>query len=165
MKKHGISWVVVGVTVCVVIGASGIFSFLLKQNNVLGDTTDSTDVFVKELFVPLGTGTNVTTDWTDVKGAAVSIDSRLYPTVKKVIFEVSVSVPAGNQTASIRLYNATDKHPVWYSEMTLVSAGPELLVSSPISLDWGNKSYQVQMKSQLGGLTDLLQARVHIILQ
>jgi len=42
-------------------------------------------------------------------------------------------------------------------------AGPELLTSQAVALDSGNKLYQVQMKSQLGITTNLLQSRVHII--
>lgn len=141
--------------------------FLQTKPTVLG-TTDTTVTSVsttnnKELYVPLGAGTNTTTDWTDVKGAAAYIDSRLYGKIKKATFEASIGVPSGNQTAYVRLYNATDKHPVWYSEMSMSGAGPELLISSGITLDSGNKLYQVQMKSQLGVVTNLHQARVHII--
>ena len=165
VKKRGISWIIVGSTICVIVVISGLCSFFLKQHNVLGDTTVAASSSVKELFVPFGTGMNTSTDWVDVKGVAASVDSRLYGTTKRIVFEATVSVPAGNQTASVRLYNATDKHPVWYSDLTLSDAGPVLLISSPITLDWGNKLYQVQMKSQLGGVTNLLQARMHIILQ
>jgi hypothetical protein len=143
--------------------------FLQTKPNVLGTTSTAsssagiTNSTNKELYVPLGTGINTTTDWTDVKGAAAYIDTKLYGKLKKVTFEASVGVPSGNQTAYVRLYNATDKHPVWYSEMTLSGSGPELLTSLAIMLDSGNKLYQVQMKSQLGATTNLLQARVHII--
>jgi hypothetical protein len=47
--------------------------------------------------------------------------------------------------------------------MTMSGAGPELFISSGVTLDSGNKLYQVQMKSQLGATTNLLQARVHIV--
>jgi hypothetical protein len=136
----------------------GFFEYKQKTANVLGvfDTTSG-----NELYVPLGTGMNAGVDWTDVKGAAAYIDSRLYGNIKKVAFEASMSVPSGN--ASVRLYNATDKHPVWYSEMTLVGSGPDLLISPSITLDNGNKLYQVQVKSQLGGVVNLLQSRVHVI--
>jgi len=142
-----------------------IFVFLFKKatNNVLG-TSDTASTFAKELYVPLGTGVNVTTDWVDVKGAAAYVNTSSYGTLKKVTFEASIGVPTGNQTAYVRLYNATDKHPVWYSEMTMAGVGPELLISSPITLDGGNKLYQVQMKSQLGATTNLLQSRIHILL-
>ena len=137
--------------------------FSQTKPNVLGTTdTVATVNTVKEFYVPLGTGTVGSTDWTDVKGAAAHIDTKLYGKFKKVTFEASISVPSG--TASVRLFNATDKHPVWYSEMTLSNAGPELLTSSGITLDGGNKLYQVQMKSQLGATTNLLQSRVHTII-
>ena len=146
-----------------------VLAFLLFQQirpAVLGTTdtaTTSVSVTNKELYVPLGTGINNSTDWTDVKGASAYIDTRLYGKIKTVKFEASLSVPSGNQTVYVRLFNATDKHPVWYSEMTMSGAGPELFTSSGVTLDSGNKLYQVQMKSQLGATTNLLQARVHII--
>ncbi len=149
-----------------VFGLIALMFLLVRQTdrNVLGTTdTVATTSYVKELYVPLGTGTNITTDWTDVKGAAVYIDTKLYGKFKKVTFEASLSVPSGSQTTYVRLYNATDKHPVWYSEMSMSGAGPELLTSSAVTLDSGNKLYQVQMKSQLGSTTNLLQGRVHII--
>lgn len=147
-----------------VFGLIALMFLLVRQTdrNVLG-TTDVIATPMKEVYVPLGTGTNTTTDWTDVKGAAAYIDTRLYGKFKKVTFEASLSIPSGNQTVYVRLYNATDKHPVWYSEMSMSGAGPELLTSSAVTLDSGNKLYQVQMKSQLGAPTNLLQGRVHII--
>jgi len=139
--------------------------FTQAKSNVLG-TTDTATTSVsptnKELYIPLGTGTNITKEWTDVKGAAVYIDTRLYSKMKKVTFEVSVGIPSGSQIVHVRLYNATDNHPVWYSEMSMSGSGPELLTSSGITLDNGNKLYQVQMKSQLGVSTNLLQSRIHI---
>ena len=144
--------------------------FAQSKPNVLGTTTtastsasaaNSITSVNKELYVPLGTGTNTTTDWADVKGAAAFIDTKLYGKLKKVTFEASLSGSSGN--AYVRLFNATDKHPVWYSEMSMSGAGPEPLTSSGITLDSGNKLYQVQMKSQLGSTTNLLQGRVHII--
>jgi len=134
--------------------------FRQTKPNVLG-TTDTITTSVKELYVPLGTGANTTTDWSDIKGAAAYIDTKLYGKMKKVTFEASIGGSSG--TVYVRLYNATDKHPVWYSEMSMSGAGPELLTSSGITLDSGNKLYQVQMKSQLGATTNLFQARIHII--
>ena len=127
-------------------------------------TSDTAVSSLKEAYIPLGTGVNNATDWVDVKGAAAYVNTGSYGAMKKVTFEASIGVPSGNQTAYVRLYNATDKHPVWYSEMTMAGAGPELLTSTPITLDSGNKLYQVQMKSQLGAASNLLQARVHILL-
>lgn len=132
---------------------------IARINQIAGKTTTTS---VKEYFVPLGSGTNSTDDWTDVAGASAYIDTTAYGKMKKVTFEATVSQPVSSQKVWVRLYNATDKHPVWYSEMSTDNAGPLLLTSSPMSLDTGNKLYQVQMKTQLKGVTNLTQSRVHI---
>lgn len=117
----------------------------------------------KENYVPLGSGTNATDGWTDVAGASASVDTAGYGKIKQVTFEATVAIPAGSQRVWVRLFNATDKHPVWFSELTTDNAAPQLLTSSPISLDPGNKIYQVQMKTQLKALTTLVQSRLRII--
>lgn len=118
--------------------------------------------FESEFIITLGSGTNTTDDWVDVVGAGSFIDSTKYGSIKKVVFEATVQIPNGNQTSYVRLYNATDKHPVWSSEMSLEGSEAKLLISQPITLDSGNKLYQVQMKSQLKDKTNLLQSRVRI---
>ena len=80
-----------------------------------------------------------------------------------MVFEVSLYTPTGNQTAYARLYNVTDKHPVWYSEVSIEGGTPQTKISNNIILDTGNKLYQVQMKTQLQARTNLENARVHII--
>ncbi len=163
-KKTSISFTIPFLLLTFLIaGFVGFFIYKQTAVNVLG-TSDTVTAFLKETYIPLGTGVNTTTDWVDVKGAAAYVNAGSYGAIKKVTFEASIGVPSGNQTAYVRLYNATDKHPVWYSEMTMAGAGPELLISSPVTLDSGNKLYQVQMKSQLGVATNLLQARLHILL-
>lgn len=117
----------------------------------------------KEYFVPLGAGINSTDDWADVPGAQVSINTSQYNKINTVTFEATLQIPNGNQKIWARLFNSTDKHPVWYSEVTTESAGPILLNSSPITLDQGNKTYQVQMKTQLKSPANLLQSRIHIV--
>ncbi len=139
--------------------ASACPSACLSAINKLTGTAGST---AKEYFVPLGTGTNVTDEWTDVAGASAYVDTAQYPKIKKVVFEATVSVPTGNQTAYARLFNATDKHPVWFSDVSMDTTGPILLTSSPITLDKGSKLYQVQMKTQLKFTANLSQSRIHI---
>jgi len=132
---------------------------IARINQVAGRTSTTG---VKEYFVPLGSGTNATDEWTDVAGASALVDTTAYGKLKKVTFEATVSQPVSSQKIWVRLYNATDKHPVWYSEVTTDNAGPILLTSAAITLDTGNKLYQVQMKTQLKGLTNLTQSRIHI---
>ncbi|MCX6791578.1 MAG: hypothetical protein NT149_00895 [Candidatus Gottesmanbacteria bacterium] len=131
----------------------------LTAINKLAGTTTAT---AKEYFVPLGTGTNTTSDWADVTGASATVDSAQYPRIKKVIFEATVAVPTGNQVAYVRLFNKTDGHPVWFSEMSMNTTGPTLLTSQSVTLDKGSKLYQVQMKTQLQSPATLNQSRIHI---
>ncbi len=135
-------------------------SCVARINQIAGKSTASTSV--KEYYVPLGSGTNANDDWTDVAGASAYVDTRAYGKLKKVTFEATVAQPTSSQKAWIRLFNSTDKHPVWYSEVSTENAGPVTLISSPITLDAGDKLYQVQMKSQLKGLLNLTQSRIHI---
>ncbi len=142
-----------------------LFSFFMggkilnEVPSVLGTSVTS----VKEHFVPIGAGTNTSTDWTDVAGARVTVDTANYGTIKKAYFEASLYCLTGNQDVSVRLYNVTDAHPVWYSEQSMSGAGPTLLTSPTLTLSSGSKAYQVQMKSQLGYPAELKFARLHII--
>jgi len=122
-----------------------------------------TSSFVKEFFVPFGSGSNSSDDWQDIGGLKATLDPANYGSIKTVIFEATVRIPTGNETAYVRLYNATDKHPVWFSEVSLEGGTPQLLVSKPITLDSGNKTYQVQMKTSLKYPAFLDQSRLHII--
>lgn len=117
---------------------------------------------VKEFFIPFGSGSNNTEDWADISGIQVYVDSTQYGRIKSVTFEASMRIPTGNESAYVRLFNATDKHPVWFSEVSLEGGTPQLLISKPITLDTGNKLYQVQMKTSLKYQAILDQARLHI---
>jgi hypothetical protein len=120
---------------------------------------------IKEFYISFGSGTNSSGDWEDVGGLKTSIDSSNFPSIKSAVFEASVSIPTGNQTAYARLFNETDKHPVWYSDVSLDGGIPQLLVSKPITLDSGNKTYKIQMKTSLKYQAVLNQARIHIIVK
>lgn len=118
---------------------------------------------VKEFFVPFGTGSNSTDDWQDIGGLRATLNPANYGSIKSVVFEASVRIPTGNEIAYVRLYNVTDKHPVWFSDVSLDGGTAQLLISKPITLDLGNKTYQVQMKTSLKYPAFLDQSRLHII--
>lgn len=133
---------------------------IAKINQMAGKTVSAGTA--KEYYVPLGSGTNATDDWVDVAGASANIDTTSYGKIKQVTFEATIST-VGSQKMWVRLFNATDKHPVWYSEVSTEKSGPVLLTSSPVTLDSGNKLYQVQMKTQLKAPSTLVQSRVRIV--
>ncbi|HUD44303.1 MAG TPA: hypothetical protein VMR41_02040 [Patescibacteria group bacterium] len=120
---------------------------------------------IKDYYIPMGTGSVQSGDWSDVPGAAATIDFGQYSNVKQILFEASIYIPSANETASVRLYNETDNHPVWYSNMTTSGSATNYLVSQPITYDSGAKLYQVQMLTQLQYTANLVQSRIHVILK
>ncbi|HVT00713.1 MAG TPA: hypothetical protein VHE53_00590 [Patescibacteria group bacterium] len=119
-----------------------------------------------EYFVPLGSGVINSTSWQTVAGMQAYIDSSAYSNIGTVTFEISISIPSGNETANFQLYDQTQNHPVWNSEVTFTGGGtPQLLISAPITLDPGNNLYVVQAQTQLPFPAYITQARVHIITQ
>lgn len=121
---------------------------------------------VSEYFVPLGSGVINSTSWQTVSGLQAYIDGSAYGNIGTTTFEISISIPSGNETANFQLYNATANHPVWNSNVTFTGGGsPQLLISSPINLDSGNNLYVVQAQTQLQFPAYITQARVHIVTQ
>lgn len=119
---------------------------------------------VKDFMISLGSGTGQSSDWTDVPGVGATINSGNYGEIKNVFFEASLVLPTANDIVSLRLYNVTDKHPVWYSQIDSNGELTEFLSSQQIKLDSGNKFYKVQMKTLLNDQpVNLVQSRIHII--
>lgn len=120
---------------------------------------------VKEYFVPLGSGSTQSGDWVDIAGMSATIDSANYSRIKSVTFQISLRIPTANGTVYARLFNKTDQHPVWYSEVS--SEGPVSVTkqASNITLDSGSKVYQVQMKNSLKYESIADSAQIKITLQ
>lgn len=118
---------------------------------------------VKEYYVPFGSGSGSSLDWQDISGLQASVDNTSYPNIKSIVFEVSLHIPTGNEIASVRLYNATDGRVVANSQLDFNgNTTSQLLISQPVNLDYGNKLYKVQMKTQLQFNAILDQSRLHI---
>ena len=120
---------------------------------------------LKDYFISFGSGTSSSQDWVDVGGLQATVDLASYGSIKDIRLEASIQVPGENQSVSVRLFNKTDKHPVWNSEITKNTGASGYIVSSPIIYDSGAKTYSVQMKTQLGGVASLGEARLHITIE
>ena len=117
----------------------------------------------KEYYVPFGSGSGSSLEWQDVAGLQAYVDSNGYPNIKSVVFEASLHIPTGNETASVRLYNATDGRAISGSELNFNgNTNSVFLASQPINLDYANKLYKIQIKTQLGYPAVLDQSRLHI---
>jgi hypothetical protein len=118
----------------------------------------------KEYYVPFGAGSGSYSDWTDVPGLQAYIDSNSYGTISSVKFEASAHIPTGNEVISVRLVNATDGRVIDGSQLDFNgNIDSILLSSSKINLDYGEKLYKVQLKTQLGYPAVLDQSRIHIV--
>ena len=103
----------------------------------------------KEIFIPIGSGSTKNNSYIDLAGLTVAIDSSKYSAIDSVIFEASIWVDGGNGKVFAQLYNKTDGHPVWNSEISTSLSSGVLIDSSKINLDSGNKTYVVQAKTNL----------------
>lgn len=120
------------------------------------NSSPQTNNQVKEYFVTIGSGTGTSDTWQDVPGLQVTIDSSQYGKIKAAYYEASVYVPNSNQIVYVRLYDVTDDHQVWYSDLTFNNAGTaQTQTSQPIVLESGNKIYRVQMKTELKFTTNV----------
>jgi len=136
-------------------------SLSLNKTPQVSNTQTSSQL--KEYFIPIGSGTEKSTTWKDVPGLSIYIDSSKYIKIQNAVFEASVTIPLGNQDVWLRLYNSTDDHPVWFSDLSFpTDTSNYLQVSQNITLDVGNKLYKVQIKTQLGATANVDQARIKI---
>lgn len=118
-------------------------------------TQIQTSSSVKEFFVPFGSGSNSSDDWQDVAGLRATLDPANYGSIKTITFEASVRIPTGNEVAYVRLYNATDKHPVWFSDVSLEGGTPpaSYFKASYIRLRKQNLSGANENKPQISGIS------------
>lgn len=103
----------------------------------------------KEIFIPIGSGSTKKNGYDDLAGLEVTVDTGKYSAIESVVFEASIWVQDGNGKMFTQLYNVSDKHPVWNSEISTNSAKGVLTTSPKITLDGGARTYQVQAKTNL----------------
>lgn len=117
---------------------------------------------VKENYISLGSGTTKNNIWEDIAGAEAVINTANYPGITSVTFEVFLKIPTANGKVFAKLYNVTDKHDVWFSEVN--SEGPTLTKKeATITLDPGAKTYRVMGLSTLKYDANVENARIRIV--
>lgn len=117
---------------------------------------------VKEYYISLGSGSTKSSVWQDIAGAEATIDTSNYPSIKSVVFEVFFNIPTANGSVYAKLYNVTDKHDVWFSEVS--SEGPVLTKKEAVvTLEKGAKTYRVMGLSTLKYDANIENARIRIL--
>lgn len=115
-----------------------------------------------QIYIPLGSGSTQSSDWEDANGVESYIDTSNYPHIRSVALQVSMHIPTKNGIMSVRLFNESDGHPVWFSDVSTDSDISVLKSSGNITLSPGNKLYRVQFKTSLQYLSVLDFSRIQI---
>lgn len=117
----------------------------------------------QEFFVPFGSGSGASQGtYTTLSALQANVNMSQYSGVTNVTFEVSMTIPNGNQIAYAQLYNSTDGNAIPSSQVSMSGGTPQLLISPNLTLPTGNKLYQVQINTQLNSSITIGQARLHI---
>ncbi len=118
----------------------------------------------RELYITIGSGSSKSSKWDAIEGVEVNIDTNKYPKILESYFQASLRIPTANGEVSSKLYNETEKHDVWFSEIT--SQGSEAkLKEAKINLSPGPNSYRVYLKSSLEADALLDLARIKLIIE
>lgn len=116
----------------------------------------------KEYYITLGSGMTKVNAWQELAGVEAVVDTAHYPAIKSVTFEVYLKIPTANGQVYAKLYNVTDKHDVWFSEVS--SEGPILTKKeAAITLENGAKTYRVMGLSTLRYDANIENARLRIV--
>jgi hypothetical protein len=118
---------------------------------------------LKEFYVQLNTGTGEGNDWKDVERSEIAINLSQFSKVKNIYFEVAGYLRNDNVTGNVRLYNYSDKQPVWNSEVTINKLKCQTSTSAAISLPLSTKTYRLQVKATLNATVYIDQARLRIV--
>ncbi len=116
----------------------------------------------REYYIPLGSGSTTSNSWKDIPGVEAVIDTGNYPRIKSVTFEAYLNIPTANGRVYAKVFNVTDKHDVWFSELN--AEGPVLVKKeASISLENGIKTYRVMGLSTLKYEANIQNARLKIL--
>jgi len=116
----------------------------------------------KEFYIPLGSGRTTSREFAELVGVEAVINTANYPRIQSVLFEASMHLFPGNGRMTAKLYNITDRHDVWFSELS-TDGGSIVKKETPITLENGEKLYRVMVQSTLGYEAIVDNARVRII--
>lgn len=123
-----------------------------------------TTTVTREIYIPVGSGSTKSSSWDALEGIEVNIDTNKYGYIKEAYFQAALRIPTANGEVRAKLYNETDKHDVWFSEVS--SAGATgIIKEAKITVDKGAKLYRVYLKSTLEAEAVLDLARIKLIVE
>ncbi len=121
-------------------------------------------ITTREIYIPLGSGSSKSSSWDSLEGIEVNIDTSRYGVIKEAYFQAALRIPTANGQVYAKLYNETDKHDVWFSEVSTEGA-TGVVKEAKITIDKGAKLYRVYLKSTLEVEAILDLARIKLIVE
>ena len=135
---------------------------VVQKIDALAVTQTSVGNSSKEYYITLGSAMTKANTWQELVGVEALVDTANYPPIKSAIFEVYLKIPTANGQVRAKLYNVTDKHDVWFSDVS--SEGPTLTKKeAPITLEPSAKTYRVMGLSTLKYDANIENARLRIV--
>lgn len=137
-----------------------------SQSNISQKTTvlpQTVQPILREFFIPLGTGSTVSSQWENITASETIIDTGNYPNIKNAHITYSLRNPTQNGSVEAELYNVTDSHPVWGSHVVMSNSEEQTITSDKIVLSSGAKLYRVRLKSTLSYQAFLDGAKIKIV--
>lgn len=117
----------------------------------------------KEFYIPLGTGTTKSITYIALNTSDFYFDPSLYSKIKEIYFEIGVRIPTANGRVYVKLYNVTDQHDVWYSEVWGEGDKGQYISSPKITLEKDRKRYRVYLRNTMEYDAYLDMARLRIV--
>lgn len=117
----------------------------------------------KVVYVPLAAdGAVSSATWTDIVPSEFYFDLGNYPGAKEIRFEIYL-LSLNNDLVSARLYDATNKRAIDFSDLQTTSSTFTRQESSPLVIWRGNNKYTLQLRSVNGTQAQLKDARLKIL--
>lgn len=116
----------------------------------------------QEVFIPLGSGSTSSTDWTTT-GAQAYVDTSIYPRLAAAYFQATLSSNSG--AISARLLQKNEGTIVAGSEISHNLPTATLVTSGNVGLSSGNKLYAVELRSETGQTVYVENARLRLVLR
>lgn len=117
----------------------------------------------KVVYIPLAADGSISSaTWTDIVPSEFYFDQTNYPGVKEVRFEVNL-LSLNNDLAFVRLYDATNKRAVDFSDLQTTSSTFTRVESSPLVIWQGNNKYNLQLRSVNGTQAQLKDAKLKVL--
>lgn len=115
-------------------------------------------------YIPfVSSGSSAATDWTDVIGQDIVINTDDYPGYTAMYLEASLQCFQGNGAAYARIKTTDDGTSILSSQLNTTSENYTYVTSTSFKLPSGKKTYRIQLKTLTGYAASIQNARIKVV--